>query len=55
MKPVKYICLTVSIVLFIISIFLKNTIAQTIIILIAFVFFEFWVHFVKNDRKHNGH
>ena len=55
MKPVKFACLTIGLVLFVISIFLKSTVAQTIVILIAFVFLEIWFHFVKNDRKHGGH
>lgn len=55
MNPKKYLCLAVAIVLFAISTFLKNLMAQTTVILIAFVFFEIWIHFVKNDCKHNGH
>lgn len=55
MKPVKYACLTIGLVLFVIRNLLKSTVAQTVVILIAFVFLEIWIHFVKNDRKHGGH
>lgn len=55
MKPETYIALTASVVLFGIGILSKNTIAQFILVLTAFVCFEVWIHFVKHDREHKGH
>ena len=54
MKSVKNTCLCISIVLFLIGIFLKNTVAQLIVILIGFILFEIWAHLFKKDRNRNG-